>query len=99
MQTDGLIQLERELRTLSHTEDGIRVVQRFSAALHGTKERLAVFNASNALVRPPIDPAETATLGFNTEEDRFSLLQGDIVQATRRTSSASGSREVRSTLF
>ena len=79
MHTDGLIQLERELRTLSHTEDGIKAVQKFSDALNGTKERLAIFNASNALVRRPIDPFDTATLGFDTGEDKFSLLQGDIV--------------------
>jgi hypothetical protein len=79
MQTDGLIQLERELRSLSHSEDGIRAVQKFSDALNGTNERLALFNASNALVRRPIDPVDTATLGFDTEEDKFSLLQGDIV--------------------
>jgi hypothetical protein len=79
MQTDGLIHLERELRTLSHTEDGIKIVEKFSVALNGTKERLAAFNASNALVRRPIDPFETAALGFNTEDDKFSLLQGDIV--------------------
>jgi hypothetical protein len=79
MQTRGLSQLERELRTLSHTEDGIKAVQKFSDALNGTKERLAVFNASNALVRRPIDSVETATLGFNTEDDKFSVLQGDIV--------------------
>ena len=78
MQTDGLSQLERELRTLSHTEDGIQAVRKFSDALNGTKERLAVFNASNAL-RRPIDPVETATLGFNNEDDKFSLLQGDVV--------------------
>jgi len=57
----------------------IKAVQKLSGALNGTKERLAVFNASNALVRRPIEPAEIATLGFDTEEDRFSLLQGDIV--------------------
>ena len=40
MQTDGLSQLERELRTLSHTEDGIKAVQKFSDALDGTQNSL-----------------------------------------------------------
>ncbi len=76
---DGLIQLERELRSLSHTEDGIKAVQKFSDVLNGTKERLAVFNSMNALVRRPIDPVDTAALGFDGADDQFSLLQGDVI--------------------
>jgi len=34
----------------------------------------------NAIVRKPIDYSETSALGFDTPDDQFSVLQGDIVQ-------------------
>ncbi|MGA2891128.1 MAG: hypothetical protein ABSE51_24185 [Terracidiphilus sp.] len=46
----------------------------------GTKGRLEVWNAVNAIVRKPIDYRETSALGFDTPDDQFSVLQGDIVQ-------------------
>ncbi len=79
MPNSPLASLERELRTLSHSEDAIRVVQTFSASLGKTKIRLDTFNQTNALVRRPVDPVEAAAFGFDTDEDKFVLLQGDIV--------------------
>ena len=75
-----LRELERQLRSISHSEEAIQAVQAFSNGLAGTKGRLEVWNAVNAIVRKPIDYAETSALGFNTPDDQFSVLQGDIVQ-------------------
>ena len=73
-------ELERQLRSISHSEEAIQAVQAFSNGLAGTKGRLEVWNAVNAIVRKPIDYRETSALGFDTPDDRFSVLQGDIVQ-------------------
>ena len=74
-----LAELETRLSTLSHTEAALAEVQRFCSTFKNTKERLALWNATNAIVRAPIKPEETASQGFNKEEDNFVLLQGDIV--------------------
>jgi hypothetical protein len=76
----SLGELERQLRSISHSEEAIQAVQVFSNGLAGTKGRLEVWNAVNAIVRKPIDYGETSALGFDTPDDRFSVLQGDIVQ-------------------
>lgn len=76
----SLEELEQQLRSISHSEEAIRAVQVFSSSLSGTKARLDVWNAVNAIVRAPIAYTETSALGFDTEDDRFSVLQGDIVQ-------------------
>jgi hypothetical protein len=55
-------------------------VQAFSAALSGTRERLALWNASNAILRRPIEHGEIAELGFNTPDDAFTMLQGDVIR-------------------
>jgi hypothetical protein len=73
-------ELERQLRSISHSEEAIQAVQAFSNGLAGTNGRLEVWNAVNAIVRKPIDYCETSALGFDTPDDRFSVLQGDIVQ-------------------
>jgi hypothetical protein len=73
-------ELEQQLRSISHSEEAIQAVQTFSNRLSGTKGRLDVWNAANAIVRKPIEYAETSALGFNTADDQFSILQGDIVQ-------------------
>ena len=74
-----LAELERKLRSLSHSEEAIQEVQRFSSALDGTKERLAVWNATRAILRKPIESAEAAALGFDTADDAFAVLQGDVI--------------------
>jgi hypothetical protein len=74
-------ELEQQLRSVSHSEEAILAVQVFSNGLSGTKGRLAVWNAANAIVRKPIEYSETAALGFDTPDDQFAMLQGDIVQS------------------
>jgi len=76
----SLEELERQLRSISHSEEAIQAVQAFSGGLAGTKGRLEVWNAANAIVRTTIDYGETAALGFDTPDDRFTILQGDIVR-------------------
>jgi hypothetical protein len=76
----SLEELEQQLRSTSHSEEAILAVQAFSNGLTGTKARLEVWNAVNAIVRKPIEYGETSALGFDTPDDRFSILQGDIVQ-------------------
>jgi hypothetical protein len=78
--TASLGELEQQLRSISHSEEAIQAVQAFSEGLAGTKLRLEVWNAVNAIVRKPIDYGETSALGFNTPDDQFSVLQGDIVR-------------------
>jgi hypothetical protein len=78
--TSSLGELEQQLRSISHSEEAIQAVQAFSEGLAGTKLRLEVWNAVNAIVRKPIDYGETSALGFNTPDDQFSVLQGDIVR-------------------
>jgi hypothetical protein len=76
----SLEELEQQLRSISHSEEAINAVQAFSDSLSGTKVRLDVWNAVNAIVRKPIEYKETSALGFDTADDQFSILQGDIVQ-------------------
>jgi hypothetical protein len=76
----SLEELEQQLRSISHSEEAIKAVQAFSDSLSGTKARLDVWNALNAIVRKPIEYGETSALGFDTADDQFSVLQGDIVQ-------------------
>jgi hypothetical protein len=76
----SLGELEQQLRSLSHSDEAIQAVQAFSNGLAGTKARLEVWNAANAIVRKPIEYGEAAALGFNTPDDKFTVLQGDIVQ-------------------
>lgn len=74
-----LADLELQLRTLSHEQNALKTIQDFCAGLSGTKERLKVWNADNAVVRSPILPQHATALGFDTEDDSFTLLQGDII--------------------
>lgn len=76
----SLEELEQQLRSISHSEEAIQAVQAFSNGLVGTKARLEVWNAANAIVRKSIEYDETAALGFDTPDDQFTVLQGDIVQ-------------------
>lgn len=76
----SLGELEQQLRSVSHSEEAIRAVQAFSNGLPGTKARLEVWNGVNAIVRKPIEYGENAALGFDTPDDQFTVLQGDIVQ-------------------
>ena len=51
----SLGELEQQLRSTSHSEEAIQAVQAFSNGLAGTKTRLEVWNAVNAIVRKPIE--------------------------------------------
>jgi len=95
----GLAELERKLRELSHSDEAIQEVQRFSHGLGGTKERLATWNTAHAIVRRPIECGQAAALGFNTADDAFTLLQGDVVRTESAFFWASGSRDGRNTPF
>lgn len=78
---DGRLELlEEKLRSLSHSDEAIQEVERFSSLLAGTKERLAVWNVGNAIVRRPIESSDVIALGYNTPDDVFAHLQGDIVR-------------------
>jgi hypothetical protein len=77
---DSLLGLEERLRTLSHSDEAMRLVQEFAASLGKTKSRQNVFNALGALVRQPISYKEVLSKGLiDPQEDVFSLLQGDVV--------------------
>lgn len=80
MREERLADLEQKLRSLSHNEEAIQEVQRFSSLLAGTKERLAIWNVNNAILRRPIESGEVAALGFNTPDDAFTMLQGDVIR-------------------
>lgn len=80
MRDERLNHLEEKLKSLSHSDEAIRAVESFSSLLTGTKERLAIWNGDNAIVRRPVEAGEVAALGFDNPDDRFALLQGDIVR-------------------
>ena len=75
-----LVELELKLRSLSHSEEAIQELQTFASLLSGTRERLAIWNAHNAILRRPIEAGEIAVLGFNTPADSFAMLQGDVIR-------------------
>jgi hypothetical protein len=78
--SDSLLGLEERLRTLSHSDEAMRLVQEFAASLGKTKARQNVFNALGALVREPISHKEVLSKGLiDPQEDVFSLLQGDVI--------------------
>lgn len=73
-------ELETELKGLSHSEEAIRSVQQFSESLPGTKARIDLWNATHILVRPVLERSVAAERGFDTADDDFIVLQGDIVR-------------------
>lgn len=74
-----LADLEQTLSPLSHSEEALRAISDFCAPLN-TAERLKIWNSDNALIRRPIMPEEVVEQGFCGLEDRFIMLQGDIVR-------------------
>jgi hypothetical protein len=75
-----LAALEVALRDLSHDESAVQLVRSFAQGLGKTKQRQQIFNAPGALVRSPLDyDTAVASGAIESTEDRFSLLQGDIV--------------------
>jgi hypothetical protein len=75
-----LAALEVALRDLSHDERAVQLVRSFAQGLGTTKQRQQLFNTPGALVRSPLDYDNAVASGaIEPTEDRFSLLQGDIV--------------------
>jgi hypothetical protein len=75
-----LAALEVALRDLSHDERAVQLVRSFAQGLGKTKQRQQIFNAPGALVWSPLDyDAAVASGAIEPTEDRFSLLQGDII--------------------
>ena len=81
MAISTLSDLEKELAQASKGDVAIEAIRRFSTALSNTGERVAVFNAENALVNKAIRQEDAQALGFNHQDDCFVLLQGDIITA------------------
>ncbi|MDJ0736208.1 MAG: hypothetical protein QNJ47_19455 [Nostocaceae cyanobacterium] len=76
----NLAELESQLRTLSHDDQALKIIQAFAGKLNKTKDRQQVFGAEGALVRKPIDYQDVLQRGLiGDDEDPFTLLQGDIV--------------------
>jgi hypothetical protein len=75
-----LATLEVALRDLSHDDRAVQLVRSFAQGLGKTKQRQQLFNAPGALVQSPLDyDLAVASGAISSTEDRFSLLQGDIV--------------------
>jgi hypothetical protein len=75
-----LADLEAQLRDISHDDRALQLIQNFASQLGKTKHRQTVFNAKGALVRPPIVYQDLLKRGLiDSDEDRFTLLQGDLV--------------------
>ncbi len=74
--------LEEALRDLSHDDSAVRLVRNFASQLGKTKQRQQTFNAPGAIVREPLHYDEALANGsIEPTEDRFSLLQGDIISS------------------
>jgi hypothetical protein len=78
--TEYLAELESHLRTLSHDDNAVKIIQSFVLKLGKTKQRQNVFNSKGAIIREPIVYQEVLNRGLITpDEDPFILLQGDII--------------------
>jgi hypothetical protein len=77
---DNLTTLETQLRHLSHDDQALRLIQEFADRLGKTKHRQKIFGVEGAIVRRPIDYQDMLVRGaIGSDEDPFTLLQGDIV--------------------
>lgn len=72
-------ELEERLSSLSHSDAALTAIKQFAAGMKDSRERIAVLNASGAIVRSPILSEETKALGFNDPDDDFTFLQGDVI--------------------
>ena len=79
MPASTLKELAEQLLLLSKSDAQIEAIKTFSESLSKTARRIAVFNVPGALLRTPILPEEAQALGFDGPDDRFALLQGDVV--------------------
>jgi hypothetical protein len=77
---ESLVALEFALKDLSHDDRAVQLIRSFAENLGKTKYRQQVFNAAGALVRSPLEYDEALAQGIiDAQEDRFQLLQGDII--------------------
>jgi hypothetical protein len=77
-----LAALELLLRDLSHDDRALQLVKSFAEGLGKTKQRQQVFNAPGALICSPLDYDTAVSSGkIVSTEDRFVLLQGDIISS------------------
>jgi hypothetical protein len=74
-----LSELEKRLSSLSHSDTALCEIKQFAAGMKDSRERLNTFNATRAIVRPPILSEETKALGFTNPDDDFTFLQGDVI--------------------
>jgi hypothetical protein len=75
-----LANLQDNLRELSHNQEAMSVIRSFAESLGKTKHRQRVLNKKGALVQIPIEYQDALNRGvISSEEDEFSLLQGDII--------------------
>lgn len=78
---ETLASLEAKLQSLSHDAQALHLIQSFAQGLGKTKARQKVFNAAGALLRLPILYQEVVQRQLiSSDEDAFTLLQGDIVR-------------------
>src|SRR6266566_4654093 len=75
-----LRELESELSSLSHSEQALERIQSYCAGLKNTQARMLVWNSENAIVQRPIERDSIRELGFNSKDDDFCLLQGDVIR-------------------
>jgi hypothetical protein len=76
--------LEKKLRKESHRLAAVKMIRIFTLEFKNTAARQLVFNQPGALIRPPILYKEALDQGFlKPEEDKFSLLQGDVIRTNR----------------
>jgi hypothetical protein len=77
---ENLAALEIALRELSHDDRAVKLIRDFAESLGKTKDRQQVFNTVGALVRSPLEYDNALAQGIiDATEDRFQLLQGDII--------------------
>jgi hypothetical protein len=77
---ENLASLELALRDLSHDDRAVKLIRSFAESLGKTKYRQQVFNTAGALVRSPLEYDDALAQGIiDATEDRFQLLQGDII--------------------
>jgi len=63
--------LEAQLAPLSHSAEAIELIRTACKSLANTRERIALWNARDAIVREPIQPEYVKELGFNHPDDAF----------------------------
>jgi hypothetical protein len=77
---ESLVALKFALKDLSHDDRAVQLIRSFAENLGKTKYRQQVFNATGALIRSPLEYDEALAQGIiDAKEDRFQLLQGDII--------------------